>query len=544
MWQACYVRCVKSLVSTSSLLVLGTLVLAGPGCVAKDSNQLRPPPDPTMMFPDAEVVLVDDDSGVHPDGGSPMADADAGVVADPDGGVPTYWRDIYPIVFARCTYCHANEERDRLAGVPPIVTYAHTQAEAGAAFAGQRIYERMAARVLNSQGTAGDMPQRGSPFASAMTLEERQLMARWAAAGAPEGALPDGGVSFPDASVVPVGDAGPRVPWSNGPVVSDAGVPGVRYVDVFANQGGDHTQAHVVQGRQTNYHCFVFTVPPHPTGAAEEFAFEFTPLLDQRRHIHHMEVYRQDPENPIDPVGNGGPDQWHLNTWWDCQDRTSREQLIANYVPGQPLPIRLPSNVGYRIEPGDRLMLEIHYDSVPPPQVIDMTGFRITTTSTQPGIINAGEFWVGPLWNYDIAPATNNTMDRELTISSECTITAPVTVFWVRPHMHERGLRQEFWIRRAGGATVTTLASVDPWDPGNQPLFELPPAEQQFRVGDVVGTRCQYRTEGRNLIWGSGSNDEMCFFNMIHFPYTFPQNGCFTNCRAGEPGLCPVEYMP
>jgi hypothetical protein len=107
---------------------------------------------------------------------------------------------------------------------------------------------------------------------------------------------------------VPVtGDAGPRVPWSNGPVTSDAGVPGVRYVDVFANQGGNHTQPHVVQGRQTNYHCFVFTVPPHPTGATEEFAFEFTPFLDQRRHIHHIEVYRQDPDNPIDPVGNNAP---------------------------------------------------------------------------------------------------------------------------------------------------------------------------------------------------------------------------------------------
>jgi hypothetical protein len=55
-----------------------------------------------------------------------------------------------------------------------------------------------------------------------------------------------------------------------------------------------------------------------------------------------------------------------------------------------------------------------------------MTGFRITTTSTQPAIANAGEFWVGPLWTYDIAPP-NNMIDRELTISSECTITAPVT---------------------------------------------------------------------------------------------------------------------
>jgi hypothetical protein len=110
--------------------------------------------------------------------------------------------------------------------------------------------------------------------------------------------------------------------------------------------------------------------------------------------------------------------------------------------------------------------------------------------------------------------------------------------------MHERGLRQEFWVRRAGGTVTTTLAAVNPWDPGNQPLFEVPLAEQQLRVGDVVGTRCHYRTEGRDLIWGAGSDDEMCFFNMIHYPYTFPQNGCFTNCRASAPELCPIRYMP
>jgi hypothetical protein len=179
MWQACYVRCVKSLVSTSSLLVLGTLVLAGPGCVAKDSNQLRPPPDPTMMFPDAEVVLVDDDSGVHPDGGSPMADADAGVAEAgvDDGGVPTYWRDIYPLVFSRCTYCHANEERDRLAGIPPIVTYAHTQ--------GRRCAVRGATDLRADGGACAQQRGHGGRHAAArLTLrrhDDRPSASSWCA---------------------------------------------------------------------------------------------------------------------------------------------------------------------------------------------------------------------------------------------------------------------------------------------------------------------------------------------------------------------------
>ena len=513
----------------SRALSMPVLLLATAGCFAQSELPLRPPPDPVLMFPDAEVVLM------APDGGVPEA--------GPMGDAPTYWRDVYPIVLSRCAACHAYEERDRLAGVPPIITYANTQAAADNRYVGQRLYERMAARVLNGQGMAGDMPQIGTRYAMDMTLPERQLIARWAAAGGAEGAMPDGGVTYPDASVVVTGDTGPRVPWFNGPVASDAGVPGVRYVDVFANQGGNHTQPHVVRGRLTNYDCFVFTVPPHPDGAPAEFAVEFTPILDQTRHVHHIEIYRQDPDAPIDPVGNGGPEQWHLDTWWDCQDRSSREQLIANYVPGQELPIRLPRDVGYRLEPGDRLMLEIHYNAVPAPNIVDMTGFRLTTTSTQPAIANAGEFWVGPLWTFDISPP-NNMMGRELTISSECTITAPVTVFWVRPHMHGRGLSQEFWVRRGGGAQRDMLASVDPWDPGNQPLFRLPPGEQQLRAGDVVGTRCHYTTEGRDMIWGAGSDDEMCFFNMIHYPYTFGQSACFTNCRVGEPGLCPIEYLP
>lgn len=110
----------------------------------------------------------------------------------------TYWDHVYPIVFERCAVCHAADERDRLAGIPPIVTYADTQAPSSI-FPNMRIAERMAARVLNAQGLAGDMPMRGSPEAAAMTREERLRIVTWVADGAHEGIRPDGGVIFPDA---------------------------------------------------------------------------------------------------------------------------------------------------------------------------------------------------------------------------------------------------------------------------------------------------------------------------------------------------------
>jgi len=555
----------------SRALSMPVLLLATAGCFAQSELPLRPPPDPAVVFPDAEVVLLmpdaaardalapgedalpnppdaEADGGVAPDvregmdvttpdGTTPDAAAPDATEPAPDGGVPTYWTDVYPIVVNRCAYCHANEERDRLAGIPPIVTYAHTQA--ASAFQGQDVAERMAARVLNAMGGAGDMPQRGSPFANTMTMNERRVMAQWVNAGAPEGSMPDGGVTFPDASV-PDSGGGTPLPWATGNPSADAGTPGVRYVDVWANQSNP-AMPHQVPGRDTVYSCFVFTVPPHPSGATTESAIEFTPILDQRRHVHHIEIYRQDPNNPRDPIGNNGPQEWHLNTWWNCEGRASQEQLIANFVPGQPLPIRLPRGTGYQIHPGDRLMLEIHYDSLPPQGAPDMTGFRITTTTTQTALANVGEFWVGPLWSYDIAPTTGNTMGRHVEISSECNITAPVNVFWVRPHMHARGVRQRFWIRRQGSATRTMLAEVDPWDAGNQPLFELPANVQLFQPGDVVGTSCEFVTEGRDMRWGAGGTDEMCFMDMIHYPYTFPQNGCFTYCDRDR-SRCPVVY--
>lgn len=516
-------------------------VLASSGCVARETT-LTLPPDPSVVFPDAEALAVVSDRGG-------VEDPDGGVVT-PEAGLPdavvdagpqlTYWRDVYPIVFARCAFCHANEERDRLAGLPPIVTFAHTQAESPA-FLGQTIAERMAARVLNGNGTAGSMPQNGSPFQAAMTLDERQTIVRWVQQGAVAGELPDGGVQFPDASPPEAGP--PPLPWRNGPVASDAGVDGVRYIDVFANAGGNNTQPVTIPGRRTNYYCFVFTVPPHPNGVNGEYAIEFTPMLDNRRNVHHMEIYRQDPANPIDPVGGTSPADWHLNTAWDCEGRVSQEQLIANYVPGGPPTITLPRDVGYRIHAGDRLMLEIHFDSVAPPNMRDMSGIRITTTTTQAAIVNAGEFWVGPLFDrMDLAPAVNP-MGTRVAISSECRITQPVTIFWIRPHMHERGRSQQFWVRRNGAPERNVLAEVNPWDVGNQPLFDVPAAEQQFNVGDVVGTRCEYETMGGDLIWGSGGDDEMCFFNMIHYPFTFTQDSCWTRCGEGSPD-CPVEVNP
>ena len=48
----------------SRALSMPVLLLATAGCFAQSELPLRPPPDPAVVFPDAEVVLMAPDGGV------------------------------------------------------------------------------------------------------------------------------------------------------------------------------------------------------------------------------------------------------------------------------------------------------------------------------------------------------------------------------------------------------------------------------------------------------------------------------------------------
>ena len=89
----------------------------------------------------------------------------------------SYPCDVGGIVSSSCLECHANPP---LFGAPmPLVTYADTQADS-ALFPGQKIHQRMAARV-----SATDRPMPQAP--RTLTAAQISAITAWSSAGAPPG---------------------------------------------------------------------------------------------------------------------------------------------------------------------------------------------------------------------------------------------------------------------------------------------------------------------------------------------------------------------
>ena len=141
-------------------------------------------------------------SDLRYDSGVVIADADnTAADAPPAPRTPTWIDDVQPIIAARCLACHG---MTLVAGAPMrLVSYADVRAQYTSARSGQTAatYTFVASAVSD---TVRPMPQ-GAP----LPAEQLDLIARWAAAGAPEGgASPDAGEPadtgvMPDTGVAP-----------------------------------------------------------------------------------------------------------------------------------------------------------------------------------------------------------------------------------------------------------------------------------------------------------------------------------------------------
>lgn len=451
----------------SRLLLTATLVLA-----ACSNDRTEPPPGGES---DAGVPGTDTDAGEPAkDAGSLGEDAtvheeDVGV-SGPDSGLPyyTWWQDVEPIVGNKCQLCHT--EPPQFGAPRPFVDYEHTQALIGTT----PVHEVMVFRIFADQNR---MPPTSQPQ---LTDEEKRIIRIWSEIGAPEGEPP----SNPDAGVPDTGSMGP-----------DAGVgrPVSRTFEVRAVEPGTSNPV-VLPVRNTNYLCWSFDVPAGM--AAEEYAFRFEPLLDNTANTHHMLLFHDD-----DGGNAAGP--------FDCEGLPLEWNMIAGWAPGR-MADEIPPGAGVRIQEGEQLVLQVHYDNVTQPGTTDNSGIRVVLTD-EVGLTPAGILWSGVIWSSSI---NGSNVSRTHT----CNINEPVTMFTVFPHMHQVGKRITMEVQRAGQSNWTTLVDVSGWSFEDQPNVPIDPAEQTFMPGDKVRTTCWWDTQGQSVSFGEASDDEMCFNFIYHYP--------------------------
>jgi hypothetical protein len=448
---------------------------------------------------------------------------------------PTYYRDVAPILDAKCATCH------RIGGIAPFSLT--TEADARAHAAG--IVQLTRAGVMPPWMPGPDsVPLRGRDLRR-VTTSELATLAAWSAAGAPAG-------DKADLRVRPSTGAG-----LGGPGRAIRLAPAKPYLPHAAGGGID------------DYHCFVLdpklTKNVYVTGAL---------IRPQRTGIvHHVILY--------EASGAQATAARHMNAasggkGWTCfggpdlpvdlsqpgaVERLGQPPWIAAWVPGHTTN-SLPAGTGVLLHAHALVVMQVHYNliaAVAPDRSqawlrVRPASTRLTPLQTQlvaaPVELPCPSGYSGArctrqraeqdeVDHYGIEAAFIPTALLQLcnktladypqsvgngtSISTSCdrAVSSPETIYGVAGHMHLRG-RDIKIVLDPGTAKEKTLLHIPAWDFHWQDVYYL---DDPIHVGpsDTIRVTCTFDNSAadqpvvdgkplkpRYVLWGEGTTDEMC----------------------------------
>jgi hypothetical protein len=331
---------------------------------------------------------------------------------------PTFARDVAPILYRNCVTCHRAGEIAPM----PLITYNEVRPWA------------RAIRQATAQGVMppwhADAPAGTFENERRLTEAEKEIIARWVTAGAPQGNAKD----LPDA---------PR--FTDGWQI---GKPDV----VFEMQ-----EEYAVPAAGTIEYEY-FYIPTNFTEARWLQAIEVRP--GNRELVHHvLAFYQAPPEGPrMAPALKFIPEHMKLPP----RKRGSRpphepvgpSRIIATYAPGTNPQVFRPGTA-LRLAPGGVLELQMHYTSNGKAGTDRTTVGMIFAKEPPQHELRAGQFMNATL---SIPPgASHHRVDTELGFLQD------VTLWGLFPHTHVRGKAWEYTVALPDG-TVKPLLSVPAYD--------------------------------------------------------------------------------
>lgn len=384
----------------------------------------------------------------------------------PDSSGSVYTRDIAPILNAHCVICHREGEVAPF----PLQTYAEARTWASA------LRDVTARRIMPPWKAApgiGDFHD-----ARGLTDQEIDAIARWAAAGAPEG----------DPAALPAPPALPAAgAWTLG--APDLELQPDRPYHLAA-EGADV------------YRNFVL-----PVNFKEDryvSAMEFKP--GNRSIVHHVVLY-------IDPTGASAKmDGKESEPGYSVPGVTIGvfgAEWGEVWVPGR-TPRALPPGVAVKIPAGARLVMQVHYHKNGAPQT-DRTRLALYFAR---GTVNQ-LMQTAPLLNWAFALEPGNAHQE---VHAHLTLPFDVHARTVFPHMHLLGREMRATATLPDG-TLRPLIAVTDWDFNWQEtyVYREPIA---LPKGTRIDLTAVYDNSDRNprqpshppvtVHWGEQTTDEMC----------------------------------
>ena len=448
---------------------------------------------------------------------------------------PTYYRDVAPILDAKCASCH------RIGGIAPFALT--TAADARAHAAG-----------IASLTKAGLMPpwMPGSDSAPIIGRERRRLtavelatLARWADAGAPAG-------NPADRHSQPTFGAG-----LSGPGMTVTLMPPKAY------------SPHAAGGGIDDYHCFLLD----PKLKQDEFVTGALIKPQRTGSVHHVILYDAEGAQAAAATQLNAA---HGGAGWSCfggpnlpldinapgaLDRLGQPPWIAAWVPGHTTNA-LPKGTGVLLHRGAKIVMQVHYNLITASSA-DRSSAQLrlrpataklipleTHLVAAPVELPCPDGVTGPQCNRQQAvqdevtkygaeaafiPAAllkicsktladfPTSVGTGTSIGTSCdrTFDTKQTIYGVAGHMHLRG-QDISVVLDPGTAKEQTLLHIPAWVFHWQDVYYLA-RPVSVGPGDTVRVSCRFdnstadqpvvgsrQLTPRYVIWGEGTTDEMC----------------------------------
>jgi len=346
---------------------------------------------------------------------------------------PTFTKDIAPIFYANCTSCHRPGE------IAPMSLMTYKDA-------------RPWAKAIATKVADGTMPPWHADPQYGKFLNERRLtdeqkstIAKWVAAGAPEGNAADLPAAPAYSDGWNIGQPDVVLSMQEDYPVPASGDVDYQYFEVPANFAEDRfIQAWEIRpgDRAAVHHIIVSTRPPKEVIAQQ---------MKQQQQMMLQRMFGAPPANGAPrptplfsfkccieiPAGQTGgpplpPEQRKAASATDRPRPVGTGPSVGGYVPGNSVR-RFPEGTAMRLPAGYSLVFQMHYTPYGK-ATTDRSKVGLKFATAKPAIVlNTATLINGSL---DIPPqAANHEVDAEMTINRE------VMLYSLVPHTHVRGKR-------------------------------------------------------------------------------------------------------
>ena len=422
----------------------------------------------------------------------PACSSSNGDAPPANGSTLTFYRDVKPVIDAYCVGCHSEGNIGPFALTTPEQVVAHKDA----------IVTATAAREMPPWPPAAGCTE----YTGDRSLAEAQIatLKGWVERGAAIGnpadfvALPDrrGGLSRVDREL--------RIPVPYTPLL-----------------------------RPDDYRCFLLDWPE----TSQKFITGFGVVPGNASIVHHVLAYAIPPAQLATYQGYDDADPGPGYTCFGGprpagDEGTDLPNQVAGWAPGV-LGIEFAASTGIGVEPGSKIVVQMHYNTSESAPTPDQTAIRMKIDDAVDKPAYTFPF-TNPSWvrqrTMHIAAGAPETIysfaydaGAAVSLRSGGAIPAdkPFTIYSAALHMHLRGTHANLSLLRSTAANECLL-DIPHWDFHWQGGYRFA-SPKTVNPGDQLRIECHWdnsagsqpvidgqRMPPRDLNWGEGTHDEMC----------------------------------